>query len=77
MPFLKRHRCRIDFSKSAMLMASEELTCLDKSGNLLAGGVQVVQNCTIPGRSQATIYCRVNSSQISGLGVVENVHDRI
>jgi len=68
MPFLKRHGCYIDFSKSAMLMAGKELTCVNKSRRLLVGGVQVVRNCMIPGRSQATIHCRVNSSQISGLG---------
>jgi len=52
MPFLKRHGCRIDFSKSAMLMGDRELTCVDKFGCPLVGGVQVVRNCTIPGRSQ-------------------------
>jgi len=77
MPFFKRHGCRIDFSKSAMLMAGKELTCVDKFGRPLLGGVQVVRNCTIPGRSRATIHCRVNNSQISGLGVVESAHDRI
>jgi len=44
MPFLKRHGCRIDFSKSAMLIAGKELTCVDKSGCPLVGGVQVVRN---------------------------------
>jgi len=39
--------------------------------------MQVVRNCMIPGRSQATIHCRVNNSQISGLGVVEGAHARI
>jgi len=77
MSFLKQHGCRIDFSKSAMLMAGKELACVDKSGRPLVGGEQVVRNCTIPGRSRATIHCRVNSSQISGLGVVEGAHDRI
>jgi len=32
MPFLKRHGCRIDFSKPAVLMAGKELTCGDKPG---------------------------------------------
>jgi len=77
MLFLKRHGCCIDFSKSAMLMAGRELTCVDKFGHPLVGGVQVVWNCTIPGRSRATIPCRVNNSQISELGVVERAHDRI
>jgi len=58
-------------------MAGKELTCVDKSGRPLVGGVQVVRNCMIPGRSRATIYCRVNNSQISGLGVVEGAHTRI
>jgi len=77
MPFLKRHGCRIDFSKSAMLMGDRELTSVDKFGRPLAGGVQVVWNCTIPSRSRATIHCRVNNSQISGLGVVEGARKRI
>jgi len=68
MPFLKRHGCHIDFSKSAILMAGKELTCVDKSGRPLVGGVQVVRICMIPGRSRATIHCRVNNNQISGLG---------
>jgi len=77
MPFLKRHGCRIDFSKSAVLMAERELTCADKSGCPLAGCVQAVCKCTIPGRSRATIHCRVNDSQLSGLGAVESAHTRI
>jgi len=77
MPFLKRHQCRMDFHKSAMLMAGKELSCVDNSGRPLVGGVQVVRNCTIPGRSQATIHCRVNDRQLSGLGFVEGTHTRI
>jgi len=77
MPFLKQHGCRIDISKSAILMGDKELTCVNKSGRPLAGGVQVVQICTIPGQSRATIHCRVNNSQISGLGMVEGAHERI
>jgi len=60
-----------------MLMGDRELACVNKFGRPLAGGVQVVRNCTIPGRSRATIHCRVNNSQISGLGVVESAHTRI
>jgi len=48
-------------------MAGKELTCVDKSGRPVAGSVQVVRNCTIPGRSRATIHCRVNNSQLSEL----------
>jgi len=70
MPFLKRHGCRIDFSRSALLTAERELTCVDKSGRPLAGSVQAVRKCAIPGRSRATIHCRVNDSRLSGLGVV-------
>jgi len=77
MPFLKRHGCRIDFSKSVVLIAERELTCVDKSGRTLAGSVQAVRKCTIPGRSRATIHCRVNDSQLSGLRVVESAHARI
>jgi len=43
MAFLQRHACRIDFSKSAMLMGDRELACVDKFGRSLAGGVQVVK----------------------------------
>jgi len=77
MPFLKRHGCRIDFCKSAVLMAGRELTCVDKSGRPLAGSAQAVRKCTIPGRSRAAIHCRVNDNQLFGLGVVESVHTRI
>jgi len=50
---------------------------LDKSGRPLVGGVQVVRNCTIPGRFRATIHCRVNNNRIFRLGVVEGTHERI
>jgi len=60
-----------------MLMVGKELTCVNKSGHPLVGGVQVVRNCTIRGRSRATIHGTVNSSQISGLEMVEGAHDRI
>jgi len=71
MPFLKRHRCHIEFNKSAVMMAGRELACLDRFGRPLVGGVQVVQSCTVPGRSRATVRCRVNCSEISESGVVE------
>jgi len=77
MPFLKRHGCRIDFSRSALLMAGRELTCVDKSVCPLAGSVQAVHKCTIPGCSRATVHCRVNDSRISGIGVVEGAHTSI
>jgi len=71
MPFFKRHRCHIDFNKSAVVLAGRELACVDRFGRPLVGGVQVVQRCTVPGRSQATVRCIVNCSQISDLGVGE------
>jgi len=58
-------------------MARRELTCVDKFGRPLVGGVQVVRSCMIAGRYRATIYCRVNSRRISGIGVVEGVYDKI
>jgi len=73
MPFLKRHRCHIDFKKSAEVMARRELACVDRFGRPLVGEVQVVQRCTVPGRSQATVCYRVNCKEISYLGVVEGV----
>jgi len=77
MPFLKGHGCRIDFSKSGMLMGDRELACVDKFGRPLAGGVQVVRSCTIPGHFRATIHCKVDGGYISRLGVVESTHARI
>jgi len=58
-------------------MGHKELTFVDKLGRPLAGGIQVVQSCTIPGRSRATVHCKVDGSYSSGLGVVENTHGRI
>jgi len=58
-------------------MAGKELTCVDKSGRPLAGSVQEVHRRTIPGRSRTTVRCRVNDSQISGVGVVESAHTSI
>jgi len=70
-PFLKRHRCYINFNKLAVVMAGRELACVHRFGRPLVGGVQVVQRCTVPGRSRATVRCRVNYREISKLGVVE------
>jgi len=77
MPFLQRHGCHIDFSKSAMLMGDRELACVNKFSRPLAVGVQVVRSCTIPGHSRATVPCKVNSGYLSRLGVVESTHARI
>jgi len=77
MLFLQRHGCHIDFSKSVMLVGDKELTCVDKLGRSLAGGIQVVRNCTIPGHSRATVHCKVDGGYLSGLGVVESTHARI
>jgi len=41
MPFLKRHKCHIDFSKSVVVMAGCELTCVDNFGHPFVGSVQV------------------------------------
>jgi len=71
MPFLKRHKCHIDFNKSAVMMAGRELACVDRFGRPLVGGVQVVQCCTVPGCSRATVRCRVNCREIFDLGVGE------
>jgi len=60
MPFLKRHRCHIDFNKSSVAMAGRVLACVGRFGWPLVGGVQVVQHSTVPGRSRATVRCRVN-----------------
>jgi len=77
MPFLQRHGCHIDFSKSVMVMGHKELTCVDKLGRPLAGGVQVVQSCTIPGHSRVTVHCKVDGGYSSRLGVVESMQGRI
>jgi len=77
MPFLQRHGCRIDFSKSAIIMGDKELACVDKFGRPLAGAVQVVRSCTIPGHSRATVRCKVDGGQTSKLGVVESTHSRV
>jgi len=77
MPFLQRHGCRIDFSKSAMLMGDRELACVDKFGRPLAGGAQIVRSCTIPGHSRGTVHCKVEGGYSSRLGVVESTHARI
>jgi len=60
-----------------MVMGNKELTCVDKLSRSLAGGIQVVRSCTIPGRSRATVHCKVDGGYVSGLGVVESTHGRI
>jgi len=76
MPFLKRHKCHIDFSKSAVMLAEHDLACVDRLSRPLVGGVQVVRRCAIPGRSRATVCCRVNCREISDLGVVDGALGR-
>jgi len=70
MSFLEKHQCHMYFQKLVVVVAGRELVCVDKFGRPLVGGVQVVQDCTVPGRSQATLRCRVNCTEIAGLGVV-------
>jgi len=77
MPFLQRHGCHIDFSKFVMVMDNRELTCVDKLGRSLAGGIQVVRSCIIPDHSRATVHCKVDGGYSSGLGVVESTHGKI
>jgi len=77
MPFLEKHQCHMDFQKSVVVMAGKELVCDDKFGRPLVGGVQVVRECTVLGRSQATRRCRVNRRGITGLWVVEETHGAI
>jgi len=66
----ERHKCHIDYNKTVVVMAGRELTCVDWFGRPLVGGVQVVQRCTVPGHSSATVCCRVNSREIFDSGVV-------
>jgi len=77
MSFLEKPQCRMDFQKSVVVMAGKELVCIDKFGRPLVGGDQVVWNCTVPGRSQATFRCRVNYMSIATLEVVEGTHGAI
>jgi len=77
MPFLEKHQCRMDFQKSVVVMAGEELVCVDKFGRPLVGGVQVVRDCTVPTRSQATFRCRINCKEIASLEGVEETHGAI
>jgi len=64
-PFVKRHKCRIDFNKLAIMLAERELACVDRLGRPLVEGVQVVRRRTIFRRSWATVCCRVNCRKIS------------
>jgi len=77
MPFLEKHQCRMDFQKSVVVIARRKLVCVDKFGRPLVGGVQVAQDYTVPGRSQATLRCTVNYKGIAGLGVVEGTYGAI
>jgi len=73
MPFLEKHQCRIDFQNSALVMAGKELVCLDKFGKLPVGRVQVVNNCLVPGQSQATLRCEIKCKRIAGMELVEGM----
>jgi len=71
MPFLKSHKCHINFNKSVVMMVKSELACVDKFCRSLMARVEVVRRCTIPGRSRVTVCCRVNCRKISDLGMLE------
>jgi len=77
LPFLEKHRCRMDFSKSAVVVAGKEVTCVDKFGRPSVGRVHVVRDSLVPGCSQATLLCKVNCRELSELGVVEGMHGRV
>jgi len=77
MLFLEKHQCCMDFQKSVVVMAGRERVCVDKFGRPLVGRVQVVQDCMVPGRSQATLRCRINCREIASLGAVEGMHGAI
>jgi len=77
MPFLETHQSHIDIQKSAVVMAGKELVCVEKFGRPLVSEVQVVQDCTVPGWSQATLCCKVNCRKIAELGAVEEMHGKI
>jgi len=77
MPFLENHLCRMDFQNFALVMAGKKLVCVDKFGRPLVGGVQVVNNCMVPGRSQATLHCKVNCKRRAGLRLVEGLSKEI
>jgi len=42
MPFLEKHKYRMNFQNSAVVMAGKELVCFGKFGKPLVGRVQVV-----------------------------------
>jgi len=67
----------MDSQKSVVVMAGKELVCVDRFDRLLVGGIQVVQDRTVPGQSQATLRCRVNCRRIAELRMVEGMHLRI
>jgi len=77
MPFLEKHQCLMDFQQSVVVMAEKELVCVDKFNRPLVGGVQVVPDCTVPGRCQTTLRCRFNCKKIAELRVVDGMHGRI
>jgi len=49
MPFLKRHGCHIDFSKSAMVMSGRELACVNKFGRPRPGSTELYDTGPLPG----------------------------
>jgi len=61
-------------------MAGKELACVDNFGRPLVGGVQVVRDCTIPGRSQRDprlLSDAESTAEIAAVGVVEGTHGAI
>jgi len=66
-----------EFLESAVMMAEKKLACVATFGRPLVGGVQVVRGSMVSRLSQATLNCRVNCKEITGLGVVERTHGAI
>jgi len=67
----------MDFQRLTVVMAGKELVCVDKFSKPLVGEVHVLRDCMVPGSSQVTLRCRVNCSEIAGLGLVEGMHGTI
>jgi len=77
MLFLEKHQCHMNCQGLEVVIAGNDLICVDKFGRPLVGRIQVVRDNTVPGRSQATLCCRVNFKRISNLKVVEGMHGKI
>ena len=72
MPFLQSYNCKLEFAKTTLVMNGKHLRCTNRNGVDFVSKIQVINNITIPPRSEKIIQCRLLNNICSSTGVIES-----